>query len=202
MTGLINLNDRKSFEIFFKKYYTRLIKFALLYVPIQEQAEDIVSEVLIKLLKKNKNFFEVEKFEGYLFMAVKNQSFSFLRKQKIQYSHKSIDFDKDYLLNEPDPEKSLEFDELTQLITKTINGLPPRRQMIFKLVKEENQKIKDVAVILDISPKTVENHLSLAVKELRKTIKSYLDDGSSRAAILPLIKTIGILITFLPILNL
>ncbi len=178
MTRLINLNDRKSFEIFFKQYYTRLIKFALLYVPIQEQAEDIVSDVLIKLLKNQKNFFETEKFEGYLFMAVKNQSFSFLRKQKIQYAHRTVDIESDHLLSENDPETSLEYDELTSLITKTINSLPPRRQIIFKLVKEENHKIKEVALLLDISPKTVENHLSLAVKHLRKTINNYLSTES------------------------
>jgi len=175
---LINLDDRNSFELFFKKYYTRLIKFALLYVPIQEQAEDIVSDVLIKLLKKQSKFYQSEHFEGYLFMAVKNQSISYLRKQKIQYTHKTIEIASDHLFNENDPETLLEYDELTILVTKTINNLPPRRQIIFKLVKEENQKIKEVALLLDLSPKTVENHLSLAIKQLRNAIKAYLNEES------------------------
>ncbi|MCG8310258.1 MAG: sigma-70 family RNA polymerase sigma factor [Cytophagales bacterium] len=173
----------------------------MLFVPIQEQAEDVVSAVLIKLLKKEKNFFEAEKFEGYLFMAIKNQSISFLREQKIKYANKSLDFEKDHIWDEYDPEKSMEFDELTKLVTKTINGLPPRRQMIFKMVKEENQKIKNVAALLDISPKTVENHLSLAVRELRQTIQTYLDSGSSQANIFKLIKTLGPIVGFFSMLN-
>ena len=189
-------NDHEAFRVFFKHYYTRLINFALLYVPYQEHAEDIVSEVLIKLLKKQKDFFEIEKFEGYLFQAVKNQSISFLRKQKIQFVHKSVDLEKDFLICEHDPEKSLEFDELKQIIAKTINKLPPRRQMIFKLVKEENQKIKEVAALLDIAPKTVENHLSMAIKELRSTIKSYLDDRSSNTPVISMIKQLILLISF------
>lgn len=189
-----NHNDREAFRVFFKHYYTRLIKFALLYVPYQEHAEDVVSEVLIKLLKKRKEFFETEKFEGYLFQAVKNQSISFLRKQKIQFKHKSVDLEKDFLVYEHDPEKSMEFNELTQIITRAVNNLPPRRQMIFKLVKEENQKIKEVAALLDIAPKTVENHLSMAVKELRTVIKSYLDDRSSHTPIIKMIKPIILLI--------
>ena len=188
-------HDREAFRVFFKHYYTRLIKFALLYVPYQEHAEDVVSEVLIRLLKKRKEFFEMEKFEGYLFQAVKNQSISFLRKQKIHHVHKSVDLERDFLVCEHDPGKSLEFDELTQIIAKAVNGLPPRRQMIFKLVKEENQKIKEVAALLDIAPKTVENHLSMAVKELRATIKSYLSDRSSNTPIISMIKQVILLIS-------
>ena len=190
-------SDQRAFRAFFKKYYTRLIKFALLYVPFQTQAEEIVSEVLIKLLKKQRNFFELENLEGYLFQAVKNQSISFLRKQKTRYTHKSIDFEKDFLVSEIDPEKSLEYDELTRLITQAINDLPPRRQMIFKLIKEENHKIKEVAALLDIAPKTVENHLCMAVKELRVIIKSYLDDHSSQTPVIKMIKRISLSILFL-----
>jgi RNA polymerase sigma-70 factor (family 1) len=189
-------NDQKAFKVFFQHYYVRLIKLALLYVPMQEQAEEIVSEVLIKLLKQRQKLFRIENFEGYLFFAVKNQSISFIRKQKVQYNFKSLDFETDIVINDNDPEKSLELNELADLISVAINKLPPRRQMIFKLVKEEKQKIKEVASLLDIAPKTVENHLDMAMKELRTAVKNYFDDRASNTTIVKMVKIISLLFTF------
>jgi RNA polymerase sigma-70 factor (family 1) len=189
-------NDQKAFKSFFQHYYVRLIKLALLYVPMQEQAEEIVSEVLIKLLKQRQKLFRIENFEGYLFFAVKNQSISFIRKQKVQYNFKSLDFETDIVINDNDPEKSLELNELADLISVAINKLPPRRQMIFKLVKEEKQKIKEVASLLDIAPKTVENHLDMAMKELRTAVKNYFDDRASNTTIVKMVKIISLLFTF------
>lgn len=190
-------DDQKAFKIFFRNYYTRLVKFALLFVPFQDQAEDVISDVLIKLLKQRKKLFKLENFEGYLFLSVKNQAISHLRKQKHHYNLKSIDLETDSLFNENDPEKSFELTELSELIEETINSLSPRRQMIFKLVKEEGQKIKAVAALLNIAPKTVENHLDMAMKELRSTILNYLNDQSSQPSFMKMLKFVGLLMCFL-----
>lgn len=197
---LAEKDDQKAFRIFFSHYYTRLIKFALLFVSCQHHAEEVVSEVMIKLLRKRKKLFALKNFEGYLFLAVKNQSISFLRKQKTQNNHRSFDFDKDQVIDHCDPEKKLQADELSQLIDHTINKLPPRRQMIFKMVKEERLRIKQVAHLLDLAPKTVENHLDMAMKDLRTTVKSYMEDQSTRTPIIRMIKIVATLIVFIPFL--
>jgi RNA polymerase sigma-70 factor (family 1) len=186
-------DDQKAFKAFFHHYYVRMIKLALLYVPRQDQAEDIVSDVLIKLLKQRKRLFRIENFEGYLFFAVKNQSISHIRKHKFQYNINPHTFDDDTLICYDDPAKSLELNELNSIIDIAINKLSPRRQMIFKLVKEEKQKIKDVASLLDIAPKTVENHLDMAMKELRTAVKNYLDDHASSTTIVKMVKIVSLL---------
>ena len=191
---LADKDDQKAFRVFFHHYYARLIKFALLFVPLQDQAEEIISEVLIKLLKQRKKLFKLENFEGYLFLAVKNQAISFKRKQKIFCDIKSLEFEKDHLLDNNDPEKSLEYNELSNFIDSVVNSLPPRRQMIFKLVKEEKQKIKEVAALLELAPKTVENHLDMAMKELRSAIVGYLNDRSSKTPVIKIAKIISLLI--------
>ncbi len=167
-------DDQKAFSEFFDHYHSKLIKFALLYVPNYVQAEEIVSEVLINLLKKRKTLHKIEKFEGYLFTMIKNQSLNYIKQNKKNLSHLSIENSEDFFSTERiDPyEKYLEL-ELRDLLNKTIEKLPPKRQMVFKLIKDEGMSQKEVAELMDISVRTVEVHLKLAVKDVRKIIKDY-----------------------------
>jgi len=75
-------DDQKAFSAFFDQYHSKLIKFAHLFVANYVHAEEIVSEVLIKLLKNRRNLHEIEKFEGYLFTMIKNQSLNFIKQNK------------------------------------------------------------------------------------------------------------------------
>ncbi len=167
-------DDQKAFSVFFDYYHSKLIKFAHLYVPNYVQAEEIVSEVLIKLLKKRKTLHSIEKFEGYLFTMVKNQSLNFIKQNKKSFGHLSVENIEDFYSTERiDPyEKYLE-SELRDLLNKTIENLPPKRQMVFKLIKDEGMSQREVAELMDISVRTVEVHLKLAVKDVRKIIKEY-----------------------------
>lgn len=171
-------DDQKAFSEFFDCYHSKLIKFAHLYVSNYNQAEDIVSEVLIKLLKKRKSLHKIEKFEGYLFTMIKNQSLNFIKQNKKNFNHLSVDNMEDFLSTDRiDPyEKFLE-SELRNLLNKTIELLPPKRQMVFKFIKDEGMSQKEVAELMSISVRTVEVHLKLAVMEVRKVIKEYFTES-------------------------
>ncbi len=171
-------DDQKAFSEFFDCYHSKLIKFAHLYVPNYNQAEDIVSEVLIKLLKNRKTLHKIEKFEGYLFTMIKNQSLNFIKQNKKNINHLSVDNMEDFLSTDRiDPyEKYLE-SELRNLLNKTIELLPPKRQMVFKFIKDEGMSQKEVAELMNISVRTVEVHLKLAVMEVRKVIKEYFTES-------------------------
>lgn len=171
-------DDQKAFSEFFDCYHSRLIKFASLYVPNYDQAEEIVSEVLIKLLKKRKTLHEIEKFEGYLFTVIKNQSLNYIKQNKKNIGQLSIENLEDFFSTERiDPyEKYLE-SELRDLLNKTIELLPPKRQMVFKLIKDEGMSQKEAAELMDISVRTVEVHLKLAVKDVRMIIKDYFTES-------------------------
>ena len=93
-------DDQKAFSEFFDYYHSKLIKFAHLYVPNYNQSEEIVSEVLIKLLKKRKELHKIEKFEGYLFTMVKNQSLNLLKQNKKKLNHLSIESLEDFFSTE------------------------------------------------------------------------------------------------------
>lgn len=177
-------DDKEAFNTFFSLYYTKLIRFALLFVPSKQQAEDIVSEVLIRLLKRRTTLPTIENFEGYLFLSVKNQALSFIKHTSSRMSFHAVDPEGVLLQSEQvNPERLLLDDELRNLIHQTVENLPPRRKMIYKLIKDDGLKYKEVAALLDITPKTVENHLDIAIKEIRKSVSLYLNGKKAKTVL-------------------
>lgn len=170
-------DDEEAFSIFFRRYHAKLVHFALLFIPSHDLAEDVVSEVMIKLLRRRKEVFRMENFEAYLYMAIKNQSLNQLKKQKKFTILQPSELAPDYPLKlSSNPLEQIIEKELRQEIENTVNALPPKRKMVFQLVKDDGLKHKEVAELLEISVKTVENHLDLALKEIRTKVNQYLQD--------------------------
>ena len=166
--------DEEAFGLLFNFYYPKLIQLALAFVPGIVAAQEVVSDLFYKILKNPSTLEHVKEFDNYIFLAVKNQSFTYLKKNKRLAIFDSIHQKEDYILPDyKNPENSLLSDELFQLVSKVVNDLPPKRKAIFQLVKEEGKKYKEVAEILGISIKTVELQMSLALKLLRKSVKEY-----------------------------
>lgn len=177
LSRIVEKNDEKAFSEFFGHYHTRLINLALLFLPRYDLAEDVVSEVLLKLLQKKETLLEIRNFEGYLFKMVKNKSLNLLKSKADELGNIQIDDINDYLLPEGnDPEKTLINTNLGQMLDRVIQELPPKRRLVFKMIKDENMSHKEVADILEISERTVEVHLKLAIKDLRVSLKEYYEE--------------------------
>ena len=183
-------DDEQAFTVFFARYHTKLIQFALLYVPQIDQAEDVVSNVLLRLIKNANKVFEMENIEGYLFMSVKNEAINFIKKES-KHKMNISDIDTDFFSHEYiDPMEKLIEKELRELISNTIEGLPLKRKMVYKLIKGEGMKYKEVAELMNISKRTVEVHLKLAVKELRITVRKYLSENKDKPGYMDVVKTL------------
>jgi RNA polymerase sigma-70 factor (family 1) len=176
---IVEKNDERAFSAFFDHYHTRLIKLALLFLPRFDQAEEVVSEVFLKLLRKREDLLSIQHFEGYLFKMIKHEALNHLKKNKNKFSGNIlIDDVQDYL--SPDhnnPEKNMINNDLGRLLHQVIEQLPPKRSLVFKMVKDENMSYKEVGEILEISERTVEVHLKLAIKDLRKALSYYYDEN-------------------------
>ena len=170
-------NDKKAFSIFFDLYYTRLMNLAMLYLPQYEQAEEIVSNVFLKILENREKLKTVTNIKGYLFIMVKNASLNYLKSKKRDNGNYRIDDIKDHLSTDfIDPEKKLINDDLRMALNMAIHRLPPKRRMVFKLVKDEGLSYKEAAAILDLSDRTIEVHLKLAIQDLRKLLQVFFDE--------------------------
>lgn len=168
-------NNERAFSEFFDHYHSRLIQLSLLFVPRFDQAEEVVAEVFLKLLRKKESLLKIQNFEGYLFKMVKHESIDYLKKNKKQdHGNILVDDIQDYLYTDQnDPEKNLINNDLGSLLRQVIEKLPPKRGLVFKMVKDDNMSYKEVGEVLEISERTVEVHLKLAIKDLRKALSSY-----------------------------
>lgn len=168
--------NEDAFSQFFDLFYPKLIQIALAFVPGIVAAQETISDLFYKILKNPATLAKVENFDRYIFMAVKNQCYAYLSKNRNRSNFESIHQSEDYIVPDlKNPENSLLSDELFELVERVVQGLPPKRKAIYQLVKEEGKKYREVAEILDISVKTVELQMSYALKLLRKQVSEYLE---------------------------
>ena len=174
LENICQRDDQKSFEELFKLFHERLLIFCTHYIKDRQAAEEIVSNVFLKIWIKRNELSHVQNLETYLFIAVKNQSINYTK----QFSNYRIVYLEEtgnlQLLNTNDPGKELERRELIFKMNEAIETLPKQCKIIFTLIKEDGLKYKEVAQILDISPRTVETQLVRAMKKLDKILSPYI----------------------------
>jgi RNA polymerase sigma-70 factor (ECF subfamily) len=182
LTRIADSDDKTAFTGLFNRYYNRLVQFAMLFVSSHSLAEDVVSEVLIRLLRKRKELASIENFQGYLFQSVKNEALNQLKLQKKEQLFKPIDYEEDIFLPDlADPHEWMVEKELREIVTAIVEKLPPKRRMVYKMIKDEGMRYKDVSALLEISERTVEVHLKIAIGELREAVtKHFLEKQSSK----------------------
>ncbi|SFW46764.1 RNA polymerase sigma-70 factor [Chitinophaga sancti] len=190
-------SDARSFEVLFHELNPRLIKFCTLYVHYQQVAEEIVSDVFVKCWMDRVQMQVVEKPETYLFIAVKNQALNYNKRfSSIQVVNIEDHDGGGILINEASPEMELEKKELIFKMDQAIGTLPRQCGIIFRLIKENGMKYKEVAEILNISHRTVHTQMLRAMKKMSKAMDPYLKK-TNRQATDNLISTILVLFIFM-----
>lgn len=166
-------DDDKAFESLFYLLNTPLIKFSMMYVHQKEAAEEIVSDVFVRCWLNRKSLVDIQSMDTYLFVAVKNQSLNYLKK----YSHIHLvqmeDTNEVKFVKTFSPQEALEKKELLFKMEQSIEALPQQCRIIFRLIKEDGIKYKEVAEILNISPRTVQTQLFRAMKKLSAVLSDY-----------------------------
>lgn len=165
-SNICSRNDMQSFEVLFHKLNTRLIKFCVFYIHNKEAAEEIVSDVFVRCWENRLNLAHINDPSTYLFVAVKNSSLNYIKKYsqihlvQIEDSHELV------FVNTYDPVKALERKELHFILDNAIDSLPMQAKLVFRLIKEDGMRYKQVAEILNISSRTVQTQLFRAIKKL------------------------------------
>jgi len=139
----------------------------------KEAAEEIVSDVFVKCWEGRKGLTEIVNPETYLFVCVKNQSLNYVKKYSNIHLVQIESSDKVEFVNTYDPEKELERKELHFLLDQAIAKLPQQACIVFKLIKGDRMKYKEVAEILNISPRTVQTQLFRAIKKLSAILSDH-----------------------------
>jgi RNA polymerase sigma-70 factor (ECF subfamily) len=170
---ICNNDDEKAFELLFHLLNNSLTKFCILYVNQREIAEEIVSDVFVKCWLNRKSLTEILNPETYLFVAVKNQSLNHIKKYSSIHLVQIEETNSIEFVNTYNPQKEIENKELIFRMDKAITALPQQCRIVFRLIKEDGMKYKEVAEILNISPRTVQTQLFRAVKKLSVVLSNY-----------------------------
>lgn len=158
--------DHIAYKTLFFHLFPSLQNFAFSFVKSRMIAEEIASDSLLQVWVRRKMLLEIDNLKLYLFVSVKNAALLKIKQEK-KNSHFSLDelqveFISDYL----NPGETAELSELEQKVAIAVKQLPASCQLIYKLAKEDRLKYKEIARLLDISVKTIDNQLAIAIKKI------------------------------------
>jgi RNA polymerase sigma-70 factor (ECF subfamily) len=165
--------DQTAFELVFRFYYPGLVVFASQITLDRREAEEIVQDFFVRFWTKRSNLHEAGSVKSYFFTSVRNSSLNFLKREKVK--EKLIgelkQLMKDNLLYDPDLYiQSVLQDDIRNAFEK----LPPKTREVFMMSRFRGKKNDEIANELNLSKRTVETHITHALKILREELKDYL----------------------------
>jgi len=174
-------NCIQSYNELFLSCSSRLIHLSAGIVASFPLAEEVVSDVFLALWHKRNQLTHVHNPLVYLYVSTKNLSLNMLKQQRRNQHHYLEAIDPEMFAVAPEAESDMISAEVHQKIEAAIRSLPARCQLIFRLVKHDHLSYRDVAELLEISPKTVDAQLTLAVKKISQAIRFDLSEDVARS---------------------
>ncbi|ELR69381.1 RNA polymerase ECF-type sigma factor [Fulvivirga imtechensis AK7] len=165
-------NAYSEFESLFKQHHKGLCDLAFNIVRDPDAAKDIVQEVFLKLWKNRESVAFEKQIKHYLFKATAHTSLNYLR-----FNKRLVRFDNGAPLQELVAHTDSEgagYKELELRARQAIDRLPPKCKTIYLLSRHEGMKYSEIAETLDLSIKTVENQMGIALQKLRDELKPFL----------------------------
>lgn len=169
----IKSSDQKAFKTLYNRLWNKLYAKACAILRDQNKAKDILQEVWIDIWQRRKEI-DNDNIEAYLSTAIRFKIYKSFKNTK----HKEVLIDEfiDYLklstIDDNPIDHQFEYDDTKRKIEKSINSLPDKCQSVFKLSRYDNLKNNEIAEKLNISQRTVETHISNALKILRSNLSA------------------------------
>lgn len=163
----IAIGDEAAFTQLYLHFGKKLMLFAVSIVRSREIAEELVEDVFVKLWAIRSRVTDISNITVYLYVAVKNRSLNALAQKARDLVSEPFDH-LDTSVDEfaTDPYKIMITSEMMARMQQVIETLPPRCKMIFKLVREDGLKYKEVAEILNISVNTIDVQMAIAIRKI------------------------------------
>ena len=157
-----------AFELFMKYHANSLYHYAVGFTKQKESAEEIVSDVFFEVWKSRKTLPNIKNIQAWLCTVTYHKSISYLRKND-HFNGVSFDEIDDFFWDDvQSPDEKIIAKEQMNLINKAIRTLPPKCKHVFFLAKIESLPYKEIAKMLNISVKTINNHIAFALDKIRR----------------------------------
>lgn len=161
--------SHKAFDTLFLQYHPKVIQFLNGFVKDEETACDMAQEIFFKIWTNRSTISKVGSFKNYLFRMARNMVYDYFDHSlvKERYSQKQQET---YIPYTDIIEEELYAQELSLLIDIAIEKMPAQRKRIFRMSRQEGLSNEEIARELDINKRTVENHITQALSDIRKII--------------------------------
>ena len=167
-------DDEAAFEKLFHYFYPGLFSFASTYMKNREWAMEVTDDVLISLWENRKMLPAIRNLTYYLYVATKHGALNCLKKNR---KNSTLDLDEvpgGIMAFHRNPENILVSEEIIRDIENAVSSLPGKCQLVFRLIKEEGLKYREVAELLGLSVKTVEAQMSIALRKIQEALPGHL----------------------------
>ena len=166
----IKEGNRGAFKLFFDAHHRPLVMFLMKRGLSEQSADDIIQQAFLLIWEQRKNIDPEKSLKSYLFRIAYTRMLNHFRDQR-KFSDSDIP---EETTDTEEPVDGKAHRELAKAIEKSIAALPEKRQEVFRLCYLQEFTYKETAEIMNVSVKTVENHMSLALKELRAALSGFM----------------------------
>lgn len=168
--------DHSAFEIIFERFSKQLFQFSLSYLKSEEAAEDIVQEVFIKIWNNRGELKTDTSFQSYLYTITLNSVRKYFNQlSRLNELKHDILFDSSGL--KPDFDDRSDYQFMLDKLEELIRQMPEKRRVVFIKKKIEEKSLKEISEELSITTKTVEYHISEAMRFLKSEFEKLQVQG-------------------------
>lgn len=162
--------DVDAYELIFHKYYPMVLNFIKGMLKDNVRAEDVAQNIFMKLWLNRHSLHKDQSLKNYLCVLARNEVINILSSKASRYVTLHAQLPDTYSDRGQDVDERLAFLETNAKLRQDIEAMPPQRRMVFKMSRYENMSNIDIAIKMNLSVRTVEKHIELALKDLRKSM--------------------------------
>lgn len=161
-----------AFERLYDRYWLKVYNFTRLYITSSTEVSEVVQDVFVKVWESRETFDDTKNFDGFLFIITRNIIFNYSRKYFNELNFKMTALKG--IENSYDIEEELDAADLKNYIDSLIAQLPPKRQQIFRMSREEHLSNKEIAERCAVTEKAIERQITLALKFIKDNLPLFM----------------------------
>jgi RNA polymerase sigma-70 factor (family 1) len=166
--------DSKAYKELYDLLFDGLHRFSFSFVKSNEAAEEIVSDVYIKIWQIRGRLTEIDNLKVYMYTITKNFSLNYIARNYKNPATSLDNIEVEAVVGISNPEELCISAETIKVIKEVIRELPPQCKLVFQLVKEDGLSYKDAAAVLNLSVLTVRNQLAIAIRKIAAALPAYM----------------------------
>ncbi|GAA4453092.1 RNA polymerase sigma-70 factor [Nibrella saemangeumensis] len=168
---LMQTGDEAAFREIYRKYWQLLFGIAYRKLQSQENAEEIVQDIFVDIWERRASL-QIDDLRKYLMGAAKYRILNAIKARLIRERY-AVFCQSQTGYTDPLTENELAFQDLTKAVEQALLSMSPKTQAIFRLNRFDNQSVREIAIQLSVPERTVEYHITLALRTLRLQLKEF-----------------------------